>query len=406
MGLRASLRGGVRVVSPGVALRVHPRVDAARGRPPYAPNVWVRTRLGWWDLGVPAVLLVLGALELASLGTEGWIPAIGLEAAAATALVFRRHRPVVAVPLAAVVLMLIPLTGTRMDEAATPIFFYVLGIYSLGRYLGLRGGLATLALTLGLVFADFGFDPADNDWTDLVFILSLAVPPYVFGRISRRLAEQAVLLREQQEQIRRQAVRAERDRIARELHDVVAHSVSAMVVQTAAAQDLVRSDPERAAALLASVADTGRRALAETGRLLHLVRDEDDELGLAPAPGLADLPGLVERFQAEGLEVEAALTPPAGPVPGGVDVSAYRVVQEALTNAMRYAAGPVRLDVAAENGTLRIRCSNAVGEPKASGAGLGLLGMTERVELLGGTLRYGAVGDRFEVDVAIPVDPR
>ena len=129
-------------------------------------------------------------------------------------------------------------------------------------------------------------------------------------------------------------MRAERDRIARELHDVIAHSVSAMVVQTAAAQDLVRTDPDRAERVLADVADTGRRALAETGRLLHVIRDDADELGLAPAPGLADLPALVEAFRASGLTVDLDVREPLPALPVGVDVSAYRIVQEALTNAL------------------------------------------------------------------------
>jgi signal transduction histidine kinase len=102
---------------------------------------------------------------------------------------------------------------------------------------------------------------------------------------------------------------------------VIAHSLSAMVVQTAAAQDLVHSSPDRAGTLLQSVADTGRKALEETGRLLHLIRDDADELGLRPTPGLADLPALVDAFRENGLDVEADLGLPAGPLPGGVDVS-------------------------------------------------------------------------------------
>ena len=358
---------------------------------------------GWRDAAVPAVLLVVGAAELGTLRTSGWLPSIGLEALAALALVFRRTHPMVAVPVMAVLLMLIPLTGTQMDEAAAPIFFYVLGVYSLGRYLSLRGSLVALALTLALGLAEFGFDPSDNDVTDAVFVLSLAIPPYVFGRISRRLAEQGELLARQSEQLRDQAVRDERDRIARELHDVVAHSVSAMVVQTAAAQDLVRTDPDRAGELLASVAETGRRALAETGRLLHLVRDDADELGLAPAPGLADVPGLVEEFREGGLAVEATIDVPARPVPGGVDVSAYRVVQEALTNALKHGAGPVALSVDAAGDRVRISCSNEMGTAHANGSGLGLQGMAERVGLLGGTLSHGEADGRFAVDVVIPV---
>jgi signal transduction histidine kinase len=241
------------------------------------------TRLRPLDVALPLALLALGAAELATLGTTGWVPSVGLEAVAAAALIFRRFRPAIAVPVSAVALMVIPLTGTRMQDAATPIFFYVLGIYSLGRYLSWRSAVLVLVLTGGLVVADFGFDPADNDWTDVVFILSLAIPPFVFGRVTRRMADQAEQIERQAEQLRDRAVRDERDRIARELHDVIAHSVSAMVVQTAAAQDLVRRSPDRAAALLQSVADVGREALEETGRLLHLIRADVDELGLRPA---------------------------------------------------------------------------------------------------------------------------
>ena len=98
------------------------------------------------------------------------------------------------------------------------------------------------------------------------------------------------------------------------MHDVIAHSISAMVVQTAAAQDLVRTDPERAEAVLADVADTGRQAIAETGRLLHVLRDDEDELGLEPAPGLADLPGLVAAFRASGLDVDVEVPEPMPPL--------------------------------------------------------------------------------------------
>ena len=233
-----------------------------------------------------------------------------------------------------------------MDEAATPIIFYIVAIYSLGRYAGLRGGPVALVLTLLLVFADLYFvNSEDNDFTDVVFVLSLAIPPYVFGRVSRKLAEQSELLERQQALIRDQAVRDERDRIARELHDVIAHSLSAMVVQTAAAQDLVPQPPRPGRRSCWSRSPRpGREALAETGRLLHLIRDDADELGLRPAPGLADVPdagGVVPR--AAGSTVEADLDLPAAPLPGGVDVSAYRVVQEALTNALKYGDGPVRL---------------------------------------------------------------
>lgn len=369
-------------------------MDAQVSRPPYARGV---------NVLLPAALLLLGAVELALLGGEGWVASIALEAVSAAALVWRRRWPLVAAPVASVVLMAIPLTGQRMDDAATPILFYILAIYSLGRYVAGHSGVVALALTVALIFVKLFSGPGGGDATDVVFILSLAVPPYVFGRISRRLAEQSEQLARQSEQLRDQAVREERDRIARELHDVIAHSVSAMVVQTAAAQDLLRSSPDRAAAMLETVAETGRRALADTGRLLHLIRDDADELGLRPAPGLRDVPALVEEFRAGGLLVEAEVDV-AGEVPGGVDVSAYRVVQEALTNARRYAAGPVELRVEAGPDGVRISSENPVDSRPAAGSGLGLQGVAERVRVLGGDVTHGVNGDgRFHLDVRIPV---
>lgn len=362
----------------------------------------------WRDAVVPGVLLVVGIAELA-LFSRAAVPAAGaLEALAALALVFRRSHPVVVAPLASLAVSAIAYTGPRLADVATPIMFYVVAIYALGRYAGTRsGGLVGLGLLLALVFFDFYvLNPGDHDVTDAVFVLSLAIPPYVFGRVSRRLAEQTELVARQSEQLRDQAVREERDRIARELHDVVAHSLSAMVVQTAAAQDLVRRRPDEAAVLLESVAATGREALAETGRLLHVVRDDADELGLRPQPGLADVPVLVDRLREGGLQVDAELDLAGRTIPGGVDVSAYRVVQEALTNAVRHGAGRATLRVAAHGEELLIRCTNPVASRPTSGAGLGLLGMAERVRMLGGRVRHGTDdAGGFEVEALIPLGP-
>ncbi len=353
---------------------------------------------------MPASLVVVGTVELALLGTDGWVAAAALEATAAAALVFRRPYPLVTAPLVFVLMTSMQYTGTRMDELATPIVFYIVALYTVGRYAGRRGGPVALVVTLLLVFADLYFiNSADNDATDVMFVLSLAIPPYVFGRVSRKLAEQSEQLERQQALIRDQAMRDERDRIARELHDVIAHSLSAMVVQTAAAQDIVHTQPDRAAEMLSSVADAGRKALAETGRLLHLIRDDSNELGLAPMPGLGDIPELVEGFREGGLAVDELLELPTAPVPGGVEVSAYRVVREALTNALKHSGGPVRLSVVAAGEELRISCSNPFDGRVADGSGLGLLGMSERVELVGGTLRHGRTDNRFEVHAVIPL---
>ena len=371
---------------------------------PYAPDVEAHVRTGWRDALLPAVLFVLGAAELATLGTDGWLASVAIEALAAALLVFRRSHPLVVAPAAALSLTLIPLTGTAMDEASTPILFIVLAVFSLGRWAEARiGGVVLFVLLLMVLFATAELDPTRENWTDVMFIASLGVPPFIFGRIVRRLDEQKQLLAAQQEVIREQAVLGERDRIARELHDVIAHSISAMVVQTAAAQDLLRSRPDRAAQLLQSVADTGRAALAETGRLLHLVRDEDGELGLEPAPSVRDVPTLVESLRGNGRELHAELDLPEEPLPSGVDVSAYRVVQEALTNAMKHADGPVRLRVATTPDSLQIHCANRAGSTPGDGSGLGLRGMAERVSLLGGTMHSErTTSGEFVLDVAFP----
>ena len=364
----------------------------------------METRVTRTDALVPVALVVLGAVEMFLLHPDAWGYGIAVEALAALPLIWRRTAPLVAGTASAVVVLMLPWVGPALSDAATPILYLVLVCYSLARWLVDLRGLLGLGVLLLVMLVDYvGVDERSHDVTDVVFVLVLCLPPYVFGRISRRLAEQAVQLSRQSEQLRDQAVRDERDRIARELHDVVAHSISAMVVQTAAAQDLLRAQPDQAARLLETVAETGRQALAETGRLLHLVRDEHDELGLRPAPGLAEVPALVERFRGDGLPVEASLSLPVAHVPGGVDVSAYRIVQEALTNALRYGDGPVRLVVETDGDRVRITCSNPVGAAHLNGSGLGLQGMAERVDLLGGALQHGRSGDRFEVDVVLPV---
>lgn len=366
------------------------------------------TRLRLPDVLVPATVTALGVLELSLVHPEGWMRGIAIEVLAGALLVWRRAVPLLTCTLAAVIVLVMPWAGPQLDDVAAPILLLALVCYSLARWIAdLRGTIGLAVILLAFLASYLLLDTRVHDLTDVVFVGTLAIPPYVVGRIARKLAEQNALLSRQAELIRDQAVREERDRIARELHDVIAHSVSAMVVQTAAAQDLVRADPDRAGALLASVADTGRRALAETGRLLHLVRDTTDELGLSPAPGLGDVPGLVERFREDGLVVEATLDLPRQAVPGGVDVSAYRVVQEALTNALKHGAGPVRLSVDAAGEQVRITCSNPVGQRRTevTGSGLGLQGMAERVEMLGGTLRHGESGGRFEVDLVIRLAP-
>ena len=198
------------------------------------------------------------------------------------------------------------------------------------------------------------------------------------------MAEQALLAD--------RAVVEERRRIARELHDIVAHSLSVMVVQAGAAQDVVRRDPEAAERALTEIQNAGRSALGDTGRLLHLLRDDvDDEL--TPPPATRNLPALVEGFRDSGLDVELVVDGPTEGLSAGVDLSVYRIVQESLTNALKHGAGRRRPgQPPARRRRGRRRGAQCVREGRRgcwSPTVAGLIGMRERVAVFGGELDAG-----------------
>jgi len=188
------------------------------------------------------------------------------------------------------------------------------------------------------------------------------------------------------------ALADERQRIARELHDVVAHSVSVMVVQTGAARTLLTRAPDQAAEALLAVERSGREALGELRALLGLLTQADAEPALAPQPGLGQLDRLVERVGEAGLPIELHVDGTPRALPPGLDLTAYRILQEALTNALKYAGG-ARTTVTVEFGEreLRLEVLDAgVQKPNGqAGAGRGLLGMHERVAVYGGHLETG-----------------
>ena len=365
------------------------------------------------DALLPVVVFAVTAVEAIAYGPERLPLVLLMEAVACALLVARRRWPLVVAPLSIAVLIAMSRVGPAVDDLAGPVLVMVLASFTLGRWVRDLRGLAGLvpAYLLTLLGAERA-EMRAPDITDVVFIAALLFPPYVFGRVLRtlsarnvRLAEQAELLARLQDTVRSDAIAAERTRIARELHDVLAHSISAMVVQASAGEELVRSDPSRAAAAMAQVAETGRRALAETGRLLSLVRDVDDELGLDPDPGLGRLDALVGQFRRSGLDVTADVDA-LGELPAGVDLSAYRIVQESLTNALKYATDrAVSLRVRREPRGLLIEVSNRGRPGPSTGSGLGLVGMAERVSVFGGSLEHGFTRDGlFRLSVVLPVE--
>ncbi len=363
------------------------------------------------DAVAPMAVAILATIEAVSLDPPRVWVAIAIEWAACLPLVLRRRLALTAGTAALAATTLLAYLGPGVSELAAPILIIVLAVYSLGRYLRDMRGLAVVGLFLVVILTAYPTtDPADV--TDVVFVSAIGLPPYGFGRIMRalderntRLLEQAELLALRQEVVKREAVVAERARIARELHDVIAHSVSAMVVQAAAARDLVRTDPDRAVTALEEVSGAGRRALAETGRLLHLIRDTDDDLGLEPDLGLDRLPQLVEGFRRSGLNVELAVDGDLARLPAGVDLSGYRIVQESLTNALKYASDRTAcLHVTRGPTGLSIRTENRGNPENGGGGGLGLVGIAERVSVFGGSLTHEFTGDgRFVLCVTLPL---
>jgi signal transduction histidine kinase len=224
-------------------------------------------------------------------------------------------------------------------------------------------------------------------------------------------ARAARLEREREERDQR-AVADERARIARELHDVIAHNVSVMVVQASAGEELFDSDPEQARESLSAVASTGRAALAELRRLLGVIRAEEErETGpaYAPQPGIEYLDDLVRQVRETGLTVELSVLGEPRALPEGIGLCAYRIVQEALTNTLKHAeASEAKINVRYVQDALELRVlDDGRGAPASNGedSGHGLIGMRERVALFGGELSARPVPDHgYEVRARIPLE--
>jgi signal transduction histidine kinase len=213
--------------------------------------------------------------------------------------------------------------------------------------------------------------------------------------------------REQEENTRR-AAGEERARIARELHDVVAHSMSVMVVQAGGVRSLLEPHQERQREALLAIERTGREALTEMRRMLGVLRrDEDGHAALVPQPGLDHIHRLVGQVREAGLPVELHIEGVAAPLPPGIDLSAYRVIQEGLTNALKH-AGPARAEVTIryEEDAIQIEViDDGTATSNGSDSGHGLIGMRERVALYGGTMEAGPRPEEgYALRVSFPIE--
>jgi signal transduction histidine kinase len=226
------------------------------------------------------------------------------------------------------------------------------------------------------------------------------------------LEERAAQLERERDTNAQIAAAAERARIARELHDVVAHNVSVMVVQADGAAYALDSDPGRTRAALAAISATGRQALAEMRALLGVLRrgDEVGQAALAPLPGLGQLDELLDQARAAGLPVTFELSGLPRPVPAGTALTVYRIIQESLTNTRKHAGGMAvaKVELWYGESAVELKVSdNGVGAAApCDGAGHGLTGMAERAAMYGGSVQAAPVpGGGFAVTATLPISP-
>ena len=241
---------------------------------------------------------------------------------------------------------------------------------------------------------------------DFIFVTLILTCAWAAGfAIKSKLAD-AEARRLHAEEQARTAAEEERGRIARELHDVVAHSVSVMTVQAGAVRRQLAPEQQRERDALLTVEETGRQALTEMRRLLGVLRQDGESPELAPQPGLATLDTLVQQVREAGLPVELSFEGDRTTLPPGIDLSAYRIVQEALTNTLRH-AGPARAWVAVRYRADEVEvevANDGRSSESGDGYGHGLVGMRERVALCGGDLNAGPrPGGGYTISARLPV---
>jgi signal transduction histidine kinase len=295
------------------------------------------------------------------------------------------------------ILFLALLVVVTIEEATMPELvatgeaiglFLLLALYNAAAHTSGRRTLIAGGLVLVLFITNLAIDYFDGlGAEDVVFYALILGAPWSVGRAVRgwRLSDSRL---KQQEARAETAIVEERARIARELHDVIAHSISVIVLQARGGRRVLEADPAEAHEAFATIEHTGHQALEEMRRLLGMLRTSADAPALAPQPSLKELDRLVEQVQAAGLPVDVAIEGEVRKLPASVDVSAYRIVQEALTNVLKH-AGPTRARVTLRYGANDLELEigdDGPGTADGNGPGFGLIGMRERVSIYGGDL--------------------
>ena len=314
-------------------------------------------------------------------------------AAASCALYWRRSRPLVVLGLNFVALIALLKLGYP-TLWAMPFALYSVGRYATNNQWSYYAVGASMVMSASSSVIDG--EPLGSIGFAIVFV-------FLIWYIGRRIQARGDYLRLLQEH----AVAEERTRIARELHDIVAHRVTLMTVQAGAAKTVAADDPEAALEAMEAVEREGRQTLGELRHLLGVLRPQAEVDGLGPQPGIADIPRLVEQLGEAGLDVSLTMDDVRTDLPARVDVSGYRIVQEALTNVLKHAGPTARTEVriSTDNDDLAIEVfDNGPSGTTLPGSGHGIVGMLERAQLLGGHLDAGAgPGGGFQVIAHLPI---
>ncbi|MER7807550.1 histidine kinase [Streptomyces sp900116325] len=336
---------------------------------------------------------------------------------ASGALALRRRYPLAVLCIVTAATLATPQSVLRLTFYAFVIAVYSAAVYSPYRV----AALAALPVSVVLVgTSGNSVTPiVPNEYIALLILIPMAVAAVGLRTWKLRTDEGrtrlSALEREQAQALRR-AVEHERARIARELHDVVTHNVSVMIIQAGAARKIMKTSPEQAGEALLAVEAGGRAAMTELRHVMGLLTMADEGEGtdlsdtaaeLAPQPGLDQLETLVGRVRDTGLSVDLAVNGPPRPLPPGLELAAYRVVQEALTNTVKHASGATAA-VTVEYGPerLRVEVTDTGGRPGAvAGNGRGLIGLRERLAVHDGTLNTGRLlTGGYRVEALIPLE--
>jgi signal transduction histidine kinase len=366
------------------------------------------------DVAITAAVLVAGVIEaltLKSIDGPRWVIVLAVSSMSLLLLWRRTHPLAVTIALLAIALPVTLWIGDATELVATFLPLLLIS-YGGGRYAGTRDGRIALAiLFFGVPAVGLAGEDAtvgDAYFPDILVLLCWFAGRTVNLRLrhAAELHEAAALAAEQREREAQQAVADERRRIAREMHDVVAHSISIMVVQAGGARRILATDPARAEHAAARIRHAGSDALAEMDILLGVLDTPPDTV---VPPTLDGLDELVERTRAAGLPVTLTVTGARQALPQGAELAVYRIVQEALTNAIKHAGGAttrVTLVWGATALELGIADDGDGGaSPELVGAGHGLIGMRERIRVHGGELEAGPrPGGGFQVSARLPYE--